>query len=245
MFDEGFLGSADSYELGVPAVSLDELYSSALAGRLGPTVRVVLGSKVNRIVATDQEANYYISAVPFDRVEALVPGLGIGSRLAAFRHSPITGIHLWFDRRITALEQAMLLDRGIQWVFHKGDGYYLVVVSASRNLESWSTERIVSLAVRELADFFPAVRDAALRHSRVIREPRATYSARPGLERVRPGPLTRYPNVFLAGDWTDTGWPATMEGAVRSGYQAAEAVLASSADGGGTRSPVPGPPASA
>ena len=224
VFGEGLLGSRTSYEMGVPAVPLDDLYSAALSGHLGPAVRVRLGSKVGRIDPNDSEADYYVSAVPFDRVEGLVPGLGLSSQVASFEHSPITGIHLWFDRPITRLEHAMLLDREIQWIFHKGDGYYLVVVSASRGLESRSTAEIVALAVRELREFFPAAAQAELNGSRVIREARATYSARPGLERLRPGPETRYPNVFLAGDWTDSGWPATMEGAVRSGYRAAEAV---------------------
>ena len=80
------------------------------------------------------------------------------------------------------------------------------------------------MACRELEEFFPAGRDAKLVRSHVIKEARATYSAIPGLQSVRPGPKTKYPNVFLAGDWTNTGWPATMEGAVRSGYIAAEAV---------------------
>lgn len=225
VFGDGLLGNRTSYEMGVPVVRLDELYSATLAGRLGPKVQVVLGSRVRRIDPESSEADYYISAVPFDRVAALVPELGMDRLLASFEPSPITGIHLWFDRPITRLEHAILLDREIQWLFHKGGGYYLVVVSASRGLYSRASADIVASAVSELCDFFPATRNAELKHSRVIREPRATYSARPGLERCRPGPRTRYPNVFLAGDWTDTGWPATMEGAVRSGYNAANAVL--------------------
>ncbi len=230
VFGEGLLGSRTSYEMGVPAVPLDDLYSATLSGSLGPTVRVILGSRVARIDPDDSETDYYVSAVPFDRVEGLIPGLGLSSQVASFEHSPITGIHLWFDRPITPLEHAMLLDREIQWIFHKGNGYYLVVVSASRGLEARSTAEIVALAVRELREFFPAAGHAKLTSSSVIREARATYSARPGLERLRPGPQTRYPNVFLAGDWTDSGWPATMEGAVRSGYRAAEAVIAAALD---------------
>lgn len=228
VFGEGLLGSRNSYEMGVPAVPLDDLYSAALSGRLGPTVQVRLRSRVGRIDPNDSEADYYVSAVPFDRVEGLVPGSGLASEIASFEHSPITGIHLWFDRPITRLEHAMLLDREIQWLFHKGGGYYLVVVSASRGLEARSTVEIVELAVRELREFFPGAGSAKLTRSTVIREARATYSARPGLEHLRPGPQTRYPNVFLAGDWTDSGWPATMEGAVRSGYRAAEAVIEAS-----------------
>ncbi len=225
VFGEGLLSSRTAYELGVPSVTLDELYSQALAGRLGPRVRVLLGSKVNRIDANSGEADYYISAVPFDRVSSLLPDLPIQEVVSRFEHSPITGIHLWFDRPVTSLEHAMLLDRQIQWMFHKGGGYYLIVVSASRGLESKSTAEIVDLAVEELRDFFPVARHASLKRSRVIREARATFSARPGLERWRPGPRTRLANVFMAGDWTATGWPATMEGAVRSGYAAAEAIL--------------------
>jgi zeta-carotene desaturase len=85
---------------------------------------------------------------------------------------------------------------------------------------------IVELARRELAEFFPAVGKAQLLRAHVVKEVRATFSAAPGFETQRPASRTSRPNVFLAGDWTRTGWPATMEGAVRSGYLAAEAVAA-------------------
>jgi uncharacterized protein with NAD-binding domain and iron-sulfur cluster len=78
--------------------------------------------------------------------------------------------------------------------------------------------------VRELADFFPAVREATLEKAHVVKEVRAVFSARPGLETIRPPSRTSIPNLFLAGDWTHSGWPATMESAVRSGYLAAEAI---------------------
>ena len=100
------------------------------------------------------------------------------------------------------------------------------VVSAARNLVRVSSAEIVERAVAQLRDTFAGAKKATLQHSRVIKEVKATYSAVPGLERMRPGPNTRFSNVFLAGDWTDTNWPATMEGAVRSGYSAAAAVLA-------------------
>jgi zeta-carotene desaturase len=87
-----------------------------------------------------------------------------------------------------------------------------------------SKSEIAALAHRELGDFFPAAREARMERAHVVKEVRATYSAVPGLEAERPRAETRHPNVFLAGDWTASGWPATMEGAVRSGYLAAEAV---------------------
>ena len=226
VFAEGLLGSRSSYELGVPCVPLGELYSRALEEGLGASVKVILGSKVSRIDPTSSEADYYVSAVPFERVTKLVPALGLDDALARFEHSPITGIHLWFDRPITDLPHALLLDQEIQWVFRKGAGYYLAVISASRGMVKLSPAEIVHKAVSDLRECFPRARQAALEKSHVIKELRATYSVRPGLDLQRPGPITRYSNVFLAGDWIATGWPATMEGAVRSGYQAAEAVMA-------------------
>jgi zeta-carotene desaturase len=87
---------------------------------------------------------------------------------------------------------------------------------------------VIDLAVRELGEFFPAAREASLVKAHVVKEIRATFAASPGLESLRPGAHTSLPNVFLAGDWTRSGWPATMEGAVRSGYIAAEAVAEAS-----------------
>ena len=152
-----------------------------------------------------------------------IPDLDIN--ISEFEHSPITGIHLWFDRPITDLPHATLLDRTIQWMYDKGGGRYVqLVVSASRSLVEMPRNEVIALAVRELGEFFPAVREARLEKAHVVKEVRATFSARPGLEALRPGATTGYRNLFLAGDWTRSGWPATMEGAVRSGYRAAEAV---------------------
>ena len=156
------------------------------------------------------------------------------------RPSPITGIHLWFDRQISDLDHAVLLDRTIQWMFHKsrllatrkdkdteefGGSYVELVVSASKNLIEKSRAEIVDLALNEVREFFPAARAANLVKSTVIKEVNATFSPRPGIDACRPPQATVWPRVFLAGDWTATGWPATMEGAVRSGYLAAEALL--------------------
>lgn len=222
VFWQGLLASRQSYQMGVPAVPLADLYSAALETRLGRDVRVHLRSTVERLAPASSQAEFYISAVPFERVETLIPGLGL--RLAKFEHSPITGIHLWYDRPLTNLPHAVLLDRTLQWLFRKSETYVQAVVSASRSLLEKSKAEIVELASRELREFFPESRDAKLVRSHVVKETRATYSAVPGLESDRPKAETIHPNVFLAGDWTDTGWPATMEGAVRSGYRAAEAV---------------------
>ncbi len=231
----GMLATSDAYEMGLAAVPLRELYndeSFANAGdiriRHRATVSSIERSPDSRIAAIQIsgeriEADYFVSCLPVERLQPLMPELPI--EWSAFTHSPITGIHLWFDRPVTDLPHATLLDRTIQWMFNKSEGRYIqLVVSASRTLTAMPRAEVIDLALRELADFFPAVRNAVLEKAHVIKEVRATFSAAPGLEAKRPVTATQYSNLFLAGDWTRSGWPATMEGAVRSGYIAAEAV---------------------
>jgi zeta-carotene desaturase len=138
----------------------------------------------------------------------------------------------------------VLLDRTIQWMFQKSllidareaaaapaAGSYLeLVVSSSKSLVGMKREEIIDLALSELAEFFPQLKDAKLLKAAVIKEVHATYSAQPLSDSYRPNSATHWPNIFLAGDWTSTGWPATMEGAVRSGYNAAEALTHASGE---------------
>ena len=105
--------------------------------------------------------------------------------------------------------------------------YLQLVISASYDLVEKSRQEIVDLCWREVQDALPAARDARLVKSTVVKEVAATFSPAPGCDRLRPGPRSPFPNLYFAGDWTATGWPATMEGAVRSGYLAAQAVLSS------------------
>jgi zeta-carotene desaturase len=109
--------------------------------------------------------------------------------------------------------------------------YVELVVSSSKSLVEKSRGEIIDLAVSELREFLPAAREAKVLKSTVIKEVHATYSPRPGIDAYRPQSVTPWPRVFLAGDWTATGWPATMEGAVRSGYMAAEALLRATQSG--------------
>ena len=221
----GFLARADSYEMGVPNVPLGQLYSADSWKRLG-NVRIHFRSPVEAIQEDGfvvggelRTADHYICALPFERLEAL------GLPAPKFEHSPITGVHLWFDREVTNLPHATLLDRTMQWMFNKDAGRYLqLVVSASRDLTNLSRGEIIDIAIGDLRLYFPRVKDATLLKAHVIKEQRATFSAAPETEALRPTPEAGLPKVFLAGDWTRTGWPATMEGAVRSGYLAAEAV---------------------
>src|SRR5580704_11653087 len=234
----GFLASANAYEMGIPAVPLGDLYAREGWQRIpgvrfharAPVERVIVEQGVIRgIIAAGEQhsADYYVSALPFERLPAVIPELDLN--LVGFEHSPITGIHLWFDRSITDLPHATLLDRTVQWMFNKSGGRYVqLVVSASRSLVEMPRAEVIALAVRELAEFFPLVKEAKLEKAHVVKEIRATFSAAPETEALRPPPETSRPDFFMAGDWTSCGWPATMEGAVRSGYLAAEAVARAS-----------------
>jgi zeta-carotene desaturase len=254
VFRESFLGSAGAGRMGIPRVPLSELYGRAVDYIRARNGQVHLRASVDAITpspdgkgwltrAGDREfpADKVILSVAFEGMQQLLPMLPsnaaaatLAGQLSTFEHSPITGIHLWFDREITELEHAVLLDTTIQWMYQKsklqperreGQGSYLeLVVSASRRLVPMQRQEIIDLALRELALFFPKVKDAKLLKAAVVKEVRATYSVRPLLDRSRPTSTSPWQGIYLAGDWTATGWPATMEGAVRSGYLAAEAM---------------------
>lgn len=246
---ESFLKSAAAGRMGIPTVPLTELYSVAgdyIRSR-GGEVRLRCGVESFRaelagahlmFEAGEADFDFLVLAVPFDALSRMLPQT-TGSEplrhaLGRFQTSPITGIHLWFDREITDLDHAVLLDRTIQWMFHKsrllgrtagnGGSYVELVVSSSKSLVERSRGEIIEIARNELGEFFPLARTANLLKSTVIKEVHATYSPQPGVDAFRPKPETMWPRVFLAGDWTATGWPATMEGAVRSGYMAAQCV---------------------
>ena len=267
VFRDSFLKSAEAGRMGVPAVPLSELYGTAadyITARGGkvhmrtPVESLTADSNGMRLRAGGEEirADYAVLATPFNGVVKLLPDTPefevLKSDARGFASSPITGIHLWFDREITPLEHAVLLDRTIQWMFHKSkilhpnssksgsswgprnlatrrgsaeQGSYLeLVVSSSKTLVDKPRGEIIDMAVRELAEFFPIVREATLIKSTVVKEVHATFSPSPGSDAFRAPHVTPWPRLFLAGDWTATGWPATMEGAVRSGYGAAEAL---------------------
>ncbi|HZR55958.1 MAG TPA: hydroxysqualene dehydroxylase HpnE [Terriglobales bacterium] len=234
--------------MGIPAIPLTDLYSAAqnyITNR-GGSVRLRSGIESLQLeddkpVLTFAEGfakfDFVILAVPYFALASLLPQNGdaqpLREQISHFQSSPITGIHLWFDKQISDLEHAVLLDRTVQWMFHKSkllgrntEGSYVeLVVSASKSLIEKSKQEIVDMALSEVREFFPEARSANLVKSTVIKEVNATYSPKPGIDVHRPKSETSRPRVFLAGDWTATGWPATMEGAVRSGYLAAEALV--------------------
>jgi Uncharacterized conserved protein len=172
-----------------------------------------------------------IVAVPWRAAEKLVPAV-MPKGSDAISGSPITAVHLWFDRPVIDLPHAVLLGTLSQWVFRAGNddgsaerGYCQVVISGSHDLLGADRSQLRDSVVDELRRLFPQAREARLLDSRIVTDPQAVVSVRPGIEAVRPAAATDVPNLFLAGDWTATGWPSTMEGAVRSGRLAASACL--------------------
>jgi zeta-carotene desaturase len=253
VFRDAFLKSAEAGRMGVPTVPLSDLYGVAASYITERGGEVILRASVDsftplpdgvsvNVNGEDVPFDYLIPAVPYQGLEKILPETSdsepIRRELTEFRSSPITGIHLWFDREITPLDHAVLLERNIQWMFQKskilegrvaashaplGAGSYLeLVVSSSKSMVNMGRNEIIDLALRELAEFFPKAKEARVLKATVVKEIHATFSPAPGLDKHRPAPLTPWPRVFLSGDWTATGWPATMEGAVRGGYITAQ-----------------------
>ena len=172
-----------------------------------------------------------IVAVPWRAAEKLVPAV-MPEGSDQITGSPITAVHLWFDRPVIDLPHAVLLGTLSQWVFRAGDdtgsqgrGYCQVVISGSHSLLGTDRTQLRNRVVDELRTLFPEARVATLLDARIVTDPLAVISVRPGVDAVRPASATDVPNLFLAGDWTATGWPSTMEGSVRSGRLAAAACL--------------------
>jgi uncharacterized protein with NAD-binding domain and iron-sulfur cluster len=194
---------------------------------------------VEREDGSVETADYYIAAVPQDILPALLPAdvterEPVFANLRNLRTSPITGVHLWFDKKVMNEPFLTLLETTTQWVFNKTqlyggaatEGQYLqLVISASYSLVPRSRQEIIELCLSELREVLPAIREAKLVKGTVIKETSATFSPSPGSDQWRPKQKSPLTALFLAGDWTFTGWPSTREGAVRSGYLAAEAIL--------------------
>jgi squalene-associated FAD-dependent desaturase len=193
-----------------------------------------------------ETADAYLFALPHGVMAELLPATAKQAdpsltNLDNIRDAPITGVHFWFDRQVMTEPFISLLDTTIQWIFNKtalqgaatnghnknltNSQYLQLVISASYDLLQRPRQEIIDLCLAEVRHALPAARAANLHKATVIKEAAATFSPEPGVDRWRPKQETRIRGLFLAGDWTDTGWPATMEGAVRSGYLAAEAVL--------------------
>jgi squalene-associated FAD-dependent desaturase len=246
---DGFMAHRDAYHLLVPNLPLVELYEQhvarwltqqGIAIRRSALVTRVLdaGGRMTGVALASGEqipAEDVIVALPWRPATRLLQGT-IAEALThpwqQIEASPITSIHLWFDRPITNLPHAVLVGRLSQWVFarsqteEEGRSYYQVVISGSRELLARKQANLEVAVVDDLRAVFPIAKEARLLQTRVVTQPESVFSVTPQLASLRPAQQTTIPGLTLAGDWTNTGWPATMESAVRSGYLAAEAVLA-------------------
>jgi hydroxysqualene dehydroxylase len=247
VFRTGLLERGDAADIGIPLVPLGELHGAAGRRALeAEGAEVDLGAKVRHVladgdgvtgVATDEgllEADAIIVAVPNDRVADLLPenALADPSAPARLGLSPIVNVHVVYDRPVTDLPFAAAVDSPVQWVFDRTKpaglerGQYLAIsLSGAGDMVDRPVEWFRQTHVRALEKLFPAARTAAVERFLVTRERGATFHQVPGTAGLRCGPTTKIPRLFLAGAWTDTGWPATMEGAVRSGVTAARRAL--------------------
>ncbi len=255
VFRDGFLATRSAHQVYLPRYRLNEIYDRRLAEVLAQRgIRVHRGCRVRSIEGDARRARTLRFAdgggQPFDAVVAAVPWQKIRSllcpalraalpaldRVEQIEPAEITAVHLWYDRPITDLSHAALVGRLSQWVFRgpaspggpdasPPEHGYQVVISASHKLVHASREELVRRVGAELEAIWPEARRAGLLRWQVVRRADALFAPRPGTDRLRPPQETPVANLALAGDWTATGWPATMEGAVRSGYLAAEALV--------------------
>ena len=252
VFVDGFLANRDAFQVDIPQVPLSELFGERVPAWLrerGATVQTGLAVRSIRRTGSDsyeldlgdgvtRDAARVVVALPWRRAaDVLAPLADVWPAVRQWRTidgSPISGVHLWFDRPLTDLPHAVLVGTLAQWLFRPelsgsqtGGGehyYYQVVVSASYDLESLDKQAAVEQIVGELKQAFPKAGDVRLLRHRVVTEREAVFSVRPGLDALRPLQKSSLPGLAIAGDWTATGWPGTLESAVRSGYLAADAL---------------------
>ena len=253
---DGLLAGRRAANVGYPVAPLSDAIAQpahAYLEKLG--VAVVTGRSVRRVntdascivgsVTTDDgrdwRADAYVSAVPFWTLPNLFAGAMAESdtvrRVSELRTSPIVNVHLTYDRPVMTGDFCYFLDSPLQWVFNSTrifgsesrESRQSLSVSVSAAWEYIDLERtqFARAIAEEMSAAFPKSRDATLLDTVVVKQRNATFRCTPGANRFRPGPRTESPNLFLAGEWTDTGWPSTMESAIISGYNAAQAVMSS------------------
>lgn len=252
VFFDGFLANRKGWRVEIPDESLDELYSHRTLSALQEMQVKVFSSRRFRSLEIEEDkviqaidsngnkidADEYVLAVPHHQVTQMLPAEHrdhpVFTAIDKIETAPISSVHLWLDRKITDLKHAVFVEKFSQWIFSRDSSKddqndsthrYQIVISASRNLTNMTHDEIVETVMKELKEVWESAREANVMHSRVITEKRAVFSVTPGIDELRPSQSTHIPNLHLAGDWTATNWPATMEGAVRSGYLAAENIL--------------------
>jgi len=248
VFRVGLLDRSDGGDIGWSRVPLGELHGAIAARALEAAgIETVLGSPVGAIGraplgaftvscgARSVVVDAVILATPLRVSASIGASIGpvVGAREAeALGTSPIVNVHLVLDRKVTDLPLAACVDSPVQFVFDRTvasgakSGQCLVIsLSAADRYMATSSSELVAMFFEALCELFPVARQARLVDAIVTREKAATFRAVPGTRSFRPPTATDLPGLFLAGAWCDTGWPATMEGAVRSGRQAAVQAL--------------------
>jgi zeta-carotene desaturase len=253
IFRDGFLLHPQAYHFGIPRVPLGTLYTEPTQDYLqkrGGSVH--LRAIVERVHLEEGRlagitlsngrsvtADCFVSALPFDLLLKLLPteatqGVPYFDNLRRIEFSPIIGVHLWFDRPIDCPHAVALLDRPTDWIFNKTlnfdlpseSGTYLsMVISADRELTARTNREVLEQVIADVHAALPQTRTAVILKSQVLKERKATFSPVPGVESLRPDQRSPIENLYVAGEWTNTGWPSTMESAARSGYLAAERLL--------------------
>jgi squalene-associated FAD-dependent desaturase len=184
------------------------------------------------------KADTIISAVPYFALQRMIPPELVGRNesfrnLSEFKSAPIVSINLWYAEPVTDVEFTGLLDSRIEWVFNKnaiggngpsGHQHLALVISGAHESAKSPKEELIELAIGEMRRFFPRARHQQPVHAFVVREYDATVSHTVGTARLRPPHQTEFENFYLAGDWTDTGLPATIESAVQSGRDCARII---------------------
>ena len=232
--------------LGLPACPLDELYAEPAREfieqrggevRIGSPARVVLdGGQLSHVEVRGQrlQTGGVVCAVPWYAMSEVFAGDtravdAIRQTAAETTASPIASVNVWLDRRIMKTPFLGLPGRTMQWVFDKAQlfeantSHLTLVASGAEQAMSLTNEALIELALHELREALPESRAARVQRASVVRERRASFSLAPG-QPARPGTRTNVERVLLAGDWIDTGLPATIEGAALSGRLAAEAI---------------------
>ena len=253
---DGLLDGRQDANIGYPKVALGDAIGEPARRHLESLgVHLWLGCPVRRINADGENAvssitigngqtlsaDAYVSALPFWVLPNLLPesllALEPFPSLLTLQTSPIVNVHLQYDTPVMSRDFCYFVDSPLQWVFNRSvirgqthdDTSQFLTVSISAAWEYIDTDRseLAATIAAEIRRAFPSARHATLLRATVVKQPNATFRCTPGANRLRPGPVTPAPNLFLAGEWTRTGWPSTMESAVISGYNAAAAVIAS------------------
>jgi squalene-associated FAD-dependent desaturase len=251
VFQEGFLKRADGANIGYAAVGLNSLIGTEarryIEERDG---RVILGQKTEELLLEGKRiegarladgsvlrGECYVCAVPHQMLLTVIPPSlrsdPFFQRASELTTTPIVNIHLWYDRPVMDLDFAAFVNSEAQWVFNKskmwhldGKGQYLdISLSGAWHYIDLPKEELIERFTRELRRLFPKARQARVERCLVVKQRQATFAAAPGSAKYRLPCRTPIENLFLAGDWTATGWPATMESAVRSGLACAREIL--------------------